>query len=172
MRTMWNANRSFERVDEAIAEGRLWRAKEILQGNIAVQDFHAELYERYGQLLLRMSDLAEAGKYLFLSGARKPGYEASIGLFLDKHRRDPNRIFHAQPRHAKRALWEDLPLPVRQEMDELGFTQRPHRLVEERKATWKDALALGTFVSVVLVILACTIVGAVVLIRLLWSAIT
>ena len=42
--------------DAALAEGKLWRAKEILQGNLGTRGYDLELYERLGQVLLEMGD--------------------------------------------------------------------------------------------------------------------
>ena len=74
-----------ERANKAIQEGQLWRAKEILSGNIGIREFEPELYQHYGELLLKIGDLIEAGKYLFLSGVRKPEYNESINLYVKKH---------------------------------------------------------------------------------------
>jgi hypothetical protein len=62
------------RVNNEVRAGRLWRAKEILQGSIC-REYDLRIFERYGQILLLMRDNLEAGKYLFLSGSRKPEYE-------------------------------------------------------------------------------------------------
>ncbi|GEM_PF-2206091 len=73
----------YERADAAIAAGKLWRAREILQGNIALHGYDQHLFERYGQVLLQLGDAMEAGKYLFLSGDRKHSLasaSSSIGL--------------------------------------------------------------------------------------------
>lgn len=165
----WDANRTFARSDRAIADKQLWRAKEILQGNIATQGLHAELYERYGQLLVRMGDLVDAGKYLFLSGARSPEYEATIQLFLDKHHRDPERIFNTLPSRAKWAPWEDYPIAVRRDMGALGFTQPDRRVQAQTTLSGKDKLAISAVILIVLTLLSCVVVGAAVLIRLAWS---
>ena len=61
----------YERVDEAIERGEMWRAKEILRGNIGTSSYDSQLYERYGRLLLDLGEMVEAGKYLF--PLRTPG---------------------------------------------------------------------------------------------------
>ncbi len=63
---------SLDRADQAVREGRLWRAKEILQGGMRSAGYDVVFFERLGVLLLRMGDLLEAGKFLFLSGRREP----------------------------------------------------------------------------------------------------
>ena len=74
----------YERVDEAVRRGEIWRAKEILRGSIRSRGYDTELYERYGRLLLDLQETLEAGKYLLLSGMRRPEYEASIELCLSR----------------------------------------------------------------------------------------
>ena len=56
----------YDRVDRAIQRGEVWRAKEILRGNIRVRGYDVDLYEQYGRLLLDIGEMSEAGKYLFL----------------------------------------------------------------------------------------------------------
>ena len=73
------------RVARELAAGRLWRAKEILQGRLRSAGYDTELYERYGKLLLQLGDHCEAGKYLFLSGSHESAYEDSIGTYLHRH---------------------------------------------------------------------------------------
>ena len=60
------------------AAGQIWRAKELLRGNIAGGRVDPPLLEEYGRLLDSVGDRVEAGKYLFLSGVRSPAYDAAI----------------------------------------------------------------------------------------------
>ena len=175
---MWNACRTFERADRAIAEGELWRAKEILVGNIGTQDFHAELYERYGQLLLRLGDTLEAGKYLFLSGARCPQYDRPITLFLEKYR-DPQRIFDTLPSKAKWTPRKNLPDTVQHEMDRLAISERMYRKYRKQREMdpkWKERLGLIVFgfigMAIGISMVVGVIVGVIVIARFLWSVVT
>jgi hypothetical protein len=121
---MSNLDRTNSRVDQAISEGQLWRAKEILQSNIRTQGYVPELYERYGQVLLEMCDLVEAGKYLFLSGKRDPAYERAISLYVARFtRRDPLRLYHSFPTKAKLAVASDYPRPVAETLRALGLPE-------------------------------------------------
>lgn len=88
--------RALEHAERELAQGRLWRAKEVLQGAIS-NGYDRELFERLGLVLLRMGDLCEAGRYLFLSGRREAAYQESIGLFLSRHQRNPRALFAAFP---------------------------------------------------------------------------
>jgi hypothetical protein len=77
----------YEAVDEALREGKLWRAKEILQGRLASAEFDRELLLRYGEVLQSMGDSVEAGRMLFCAGAREPEHLDAIRLFLSKQPR-------------------------------------------------------------------------------------
>ncbi|MBL7224225.1 MAG: hypothetical protein ISS72_10250, partial [Candidatus Brocadiae bacterium] len=120
-----------ERVDAAIAEGKLWRAKEILQGNLRTRGYDLELYERFGQVLLEMGDTLEAGKYLFLSGVRCPEYDEAIELYLSRYaRKAPRNLVGTFPRSARRANVADYPEAVRRVLRDLdtgapGTAARP-----------------------------------------------
>ncbi|HHB82823.1 MAG TPA: hypothetical protein ENK61_05040 [Devosia sp.] len=112
----------FEIVDAEILAGRLWRAKEILCGMMAGKSYDVELFEKMGMLLLLMGDDLEAGKYLFLSGVRKKETRAAVELFLSKaNKRDFIDFWSCMPARAKYGTGAKLPLPVIQELNELGF---------------------------------------------------
>ncbi|PCJ50149.1 MAG: hypothetical protein COA73_18575 [Candidatus Hydrogenedentota bacterium] len=74
-----------EEITYLINHGKLWRAKEILQGRIQQMGYDTDQYERYGQILLAMNDNIQAGKYLFLSGIRKTEYEECIRLYINRY---------------------------------------------------------------------------------------
>lgn len=87
-----------ERAEREISNGNLWRAKEILHKSVGHSGYKSEIYEKLGNVLLQMSDLAEAGKYLFLSGVRKPEYERAIKIFLQQYEGKPHNLFQPFPR--------------------------------------------------------------------------
>ncbi len=119
---------SVRRVEAALAEGRLWRAKEILQGALRDAGYDPTLYEQYGLVLLRMGDMVEAGKYLFLSGRRAPEYREAIELFLKRHgRRDWPALAATLPRQARRAPVDAYPYAVRRELAARGIPITDHR---------------------------------------------
>ncbi len=119
----------YERADAAIAAGRLWRAREILQGNVGLRGYDRHLFERYGQVLLQLGDTMEAGKYLFLSGERKPEYEEAIGLFLARHgRRGSRQVIAEFPLVARLKYVSEYPEAVRRTLDELGVKGAPVRV--------------------------------------------
>ena len=153
----------YERVNAAIAERKLWRAKEILQGNIGKSGYDCRLFERYGEVLARMGDLVEAGKYLFLSGERKPEHEEAIGLYLARFTRNgPAHLLSTFPKAARLARLADYPEAVRRALEELRasdslLARAPHYT---RKEVTRTSRAFGIGCLVILAILCvCLIVG-------------
>ena len=113
-------------VDEAVQKGEAWRAKEILRGNIASGSYDSQLYERYGMLLMDLGELVEAGKYLFLSGRRRPEYERAIDVYLSRHPADrPDVLYHSFPSAARFGEHQlsRYPLEVRRTLEERGLPE-------------------------------------------------
>ena len=114
-----------DKLKAALEAGELWRAREILAGRIGVAPFRPALCEQLGQVLLRMGDDLEAGKYLFLSGVRHPEYERAIQLFVRRYSRGGwQSLLGSLPAAARRAAWKDLPQTVTNELRELGVPIR------------------------------------------------
>ena len=164
-------NRTLENAQREIERGNLWRAKEILQGAIGGEkSYDVALFERMGTVLLRMGDLPEAGRFLFLSGVRRPEYLESIEIFLSRHRRKHPRDFVAHlPRNARLQSLSDYPDDVARVFREIGF---PESLKDENaKAylpqTGKEMIfwiACGTIALVTLVLI---ILGAMKLLEII-----
>lgn len=75
---------NYNAVEREVEAGRFWRAKEMLQGRLASPEFDLELLRRYGEVLLAMRDLIEAGRMFFCAGVRDERYIESINIFLSK----------------------------------------------------------------------------------------
>lgn len=153
------------RVGEALSEGRLWKAKEILQGNVAATKFDPALYEQYGLVLLEMGDSVEAGKYLFLAGKSKPEYIEAIDLYLSRHAKNGWRnLYGTFPSRAKSLDLGEYPESVAHELRRLGYPEEERRRLNEarvanRPKTLKGRI-LGTLaIAFALFILLCFFVG-------------
>lgn len=110
------------RVDAEIKAGRLWRGREILGGVIQYRIYDPDLFEELGYVLLLMNDLPEAGKYLFLSGKRKPEYEEAIALFLPRHGRHCwHQLVSQFPRRNRFLRLDQYPPLVQDELRALGI---------------------------------------------------
>lgn len=151
----------YERVDAEVSEGRLWRAKEILQGNMGWLGYDLDLFEKYGQVLLEMGDTIEAGKFLFLSGRRVPEYEEAIDLYLARYKRkDALNLPAAFPRVARRSRLADYPPAVQQELRGAGIAEAaladlPASAIEQKNKPSRAAdigLKIGCWLVFVLVL--------------------
>ena len=153
------------RVAKALAEGKLWKAKEILQGNVAAQKFDPALYEQYGLVLLEMGDLVEAGKYLFLAGKSKPEYLKAIDLYLSRYAKHGwQNLYSTFPSWAKLLDLSEYPEPVGHELRRLGYPEEERRRLNEarvvtRPKTLQDRLLNALAIAFVLFILLCFFVG-------------
>jgi hypothetical protein len=163
-------SRILENAQREIERGNLWRAKEILQGAIGGEkSFDVALFEMMGTVLLRMGDLPEAGRFLFLSGVRKPEYLESIEIFLSRHRRKHPRDFVAHlPRNARLGSLSDYPDDVARVLREIGF---PENMKDQNARalpqTGKEMIfwiACGTIALVTLVLI---ILGAMKLLEII-----
>lgn len=160
-----------EKAEREIADGNLWRAKEILHRDVGHSGYRTDVFEKLGLVLLEMRDLSDAGKYLFLSGARKPEYEEAISLFLEKYEKKPQNLFASFPHSAKLSRISDYPSTVADKFRELGF---PEILKDENGGQvnlYKDGgekASVIIFLSVVLIILGLIILGIVKLIEIIF----
>ena len=116
--------KAIQRAQEQIQQGNLWQAKDILSGCLSNYPFSPELSCAYGELLLRMGDLREAGRFLFLSGAREPSYSEAITIFLSQFENaNKNNLYSAFPSRARLAKLSDYPVAVADELKKRGFEE-------------------------------------------------
>ena len=114
-----------DKLADALAAGRLWRAKEILAGRIGSGQYQPDLCEQLGLLLLRMGDDLQAGKFLFLSGQRRPEDQAAIDLFVRRHARGGRHaLLAAFPAAVRRSSWSQLPPQVQTDLVAVGVPPR------------------------------------------------
>lgn len=159
--------RTIEKARAKIEKGRLWRAKEILQGSLGNFGYNLELYEEYGKVLLLMGDLPAVGKFLFLSGARKPEYEQAIGIYLARHWARPAQLFSTFPRKARLIEIATYPRAVEEDLRRLGFPNNlslfPGALVRREAQTEPVAGSklgsLGTIILILFVLVLLVLLG-------------
>jgi hypothetical protein len=157
------------KADLEIANGRLWRAKEILHKAVGHSGYKAEVFEKLGEVLLQMGDLAEAGKYLFLSGSMRMEHADAIGLFLKRYEGKPHNIFHPFPKSAKLSKISDYPEAVANELRKLGLPEdlkdingvyiRPSQTIADK------LMSVGC-ITFALIVIALMILGVLKLIEL------
>lgn len=160
--------RILDKARRELDHGNLWRAKEILQGAIRSENYDAELYEMMGIVFLRMGDLPEAGRFLFLSGVRKDEYLEAIELFLSRHRgKEAHEFVRSFPRKGRLRTVSEYPDEVAQVLREVGFTGKvtdeDGRVYTPRN--WKDVVGWLTCGTIVVVIIGLIILGVIKLIE-------
>lgn len=148
-----------DRVREALDRGQLWRAKEILQGRIGSGPYDPLLYEQYGAVLLEMRDLREAGKYLFLSGNRRPEYEPAITLYLDRHR-GGRSLLGTFPARARGLPRDRFPEPVRAELVARRVPEKPFQPSFPRPASPRVRKVADTMSRIGCILLAGFLVAS------------
>ena len=112
-----------EKAEQELSAGNLWRAKEILQGSLPSAGYNVELFEKLGVVLLRMGDLPDAGKFLFLSGVSKPEYEKAISIFLRKYGKRPYNFLQTLPHTARLSKISEYPEAVAAKLRELNLPE-------------------------------------------------
>jgi hypothetical protein len=164
------------RVEREIGAGRIWRAKEILRGAL-VNRAEPELLQRYGRLLEAIGERYEAGKYLFLSGARAPEHRDAIQLFLTRNseRRDADFI-HLFPAAVRRLPFEQLPEPVQQELHARGVRRERFsgagRIVPPVHYTLADRLKIAFAVLIGVLFVVALGLGLRQIVNWLWRAVS
>jgi len=110
-----------DKLQIALSDGNLGGAREILSGRVKSSPFRTQLYEQFGVVLLQIGDYSEAGKFLFLSGVRRPEYDAAITLFVRRYSRAGwQSLVESFPRRVKRGTWRALPANVRAALEANG----------------------------------------------------
>ncbi len=150
-----------DRIHAELAAGRAWRAREILRGTVSRTWPDASIIERYGQILADLGDHLEAGKYLFLSGARKPEYTPLIDLFLRRYHRSGAANLVAQfPKSFRRRQFADLPEQLQSELKALGAAPGMFARKERPTPVSAGGRVAGVVAGLVgIFLLACLLVG-------------
>ena len=164
------AQGSLKRAEAEIAAGRVWRAKEILRGALS-SSAEPALLERYGRLLDELGDRYEAGKYLFLSGARPPEYADAIDLFLMRTARRSGADFvQLFPASVRRLAFQDLPPVLHEALRQRGVGKE-HFTVEAPRPVWsrRDLPVVAGSVVMGALLLVALVIGARVIVAWVWN---
>lgn len=151
-----------DKAERELANGNLWRAKEILQGSLPSAGYNIEIFEKLGIVLLQMGDLPEAGRFLFLSGVRKQKYEEAISIFLQKYGKKPDNLLQKFPHTAKLSKISDYPEAVQTILRELKLPEilKTKRDEAELLPTDDKIFFAGCLIAI-LIIAALVIMGIV-----------
>ena len=146
------------RVADELAMGRAWRAKELLRGHIGSDAYDVELYQAYADLLARLGELPEAGKYYLLAGALGPEHKEAVELFLARYRKcQPVEVYRAFPSMARLRRLEEYPDAVRGRLVEWGVPEQlpcPRRYEADAVAARRTSHEFGCLIPLLLVVFA------------------
>jgi hypothetical protein len=162
---------ALKKAEREIAKGNLWRTREILERYVTHPGYKAEAYEKLGEVLLEMKDTCEAGKYLFLSGIRKPEYENAIELFLQRYEDKLYSLMRSFPRAIQLKNISEYPDAVAAKFREMRLPEVLKN--EEGNKTFSNPLTVrGKLVSLgcissLLVVILLLILGIVKLVQII-----
>jgi hypothetical protein len=174
-----------DRAEEEIANGRLWRAKEILRGRLAASEYDAQLFARYAGVLAAMQDDDEAGRFHLLAGSVAGAGGTLARAFLARRSSwGFAQLWSDMPAAARRGSAASVPAGTRDLLREAGFagTQMERHLADlgarhaaigaRRKGLRLDSAArirgqrIGlVMAAILLVVLSVGLFGT---IRLIW----
>jgi len=155
---------TISRAEKEIENGRLWRAKEILASSIATYGYSRELLLVLAEVLLKMGDDLEAGKYFLLTVDKPSDREMdAISIFLARYGGDYRILMARFPPAVRIGRRDEYPEYLRKYLTELGAPQTLG-LSERRSASKLNPLSdlilgAGCFLLALLAI-ACMFVGA------------
>jgi hypothetical protein len=156
---------TISRAEAELANGRLWRAKEILGSSISVYGYSRDLLQSMANVLLRMGDDLEAGKYFLLSvETPTPSQREFIELFLS---RCGDQKYHSLlakfPAATRLENRDDYPEFLRNHLAKNGAPAKLFRATKQSVAVSsgpKDRLFLIGCSVIGFALLACVVVGA------------
>jgi hypothetical protein len=108
-------------IDAELADGRLWRARELLAGRVAASDFDPELFRRYAAVLQAMGDQDEAGRFYMLAGERSGTEGLVANQFLRRRALPLPELWSAMPDAARRISPDTETKPLTALLLEAGY---------------------------------------------------
>ena len=165
---------TISRADDEVANGRLWRAKEILGSSISNYGYSRDILRALATVLLQMGDDLEAGKFLLLSIDTPTEAEMdAINLFLSRcDDQNYGNLLAKFPARARLENRDDYPERLRNHLAEIGA---PQTLFPEESSL--NATSNPTYDRLFLIgcslfafsALACTIVGVYTIFSWFWN---
>lgn len=99
-------------IEAELAEGRLWRAREMLAARVATSGFDPDLFRRYAAVLQDMGDQDEAGRFYMLAGERSGTEGLLADQFLKRRDLPLAELWSAMPDAARRVTPESAVQPM------------------------------------------------------------
>ena len=158
----------FARADREVERGDLGSAKRLLKSAAHASEFSPELCERIARVSAAMKDPVEAGRWYFLCASSDAQADALVDVFVNSCGRDARKVAAALPAKVMqrvRARPDQYPHAATR-LEKLGY--RLSQSAKDRANRSEDGDSLAASLGCLAVIgglLACTIVGAVTIVR-------
>ena len=165
----------FQKVREEIDLGRLWKARDRLQGHVRHDPSDQQVLDLLGSIWFVMGDLPQAGRYWFMTSRDDESVALARDAFFERFGGDPLEILRALPPRIEPDRYPHL---VRKRIDDLvaacgsphGWwtpktgdddAWRPVAPATHSRSTRRgmDALLSAVMTAVVVVVLASLVVG-------------
>ncbi len=155
---------TISRAKEEIERGRLWRAKEILASSIANYGYSQELLLVLAEVLLKMGDDLDAGKYFLLSVDSPSDSEmAAISTFLTRYNNHSYRsLLKRFPSAVRLEHRDDYPEYLRSYLADIGAPQtfEQSEMSPALNPLLRDRLYAYGCCLFALLAIACMLIGA------------
>lgn len=113
----------YHHIDTELAEGRVWRARELLAARVLTSDFDPDLFRRFGAVLQAMGDQDEAGRFYMLAGANAGTEGLLADQFLQRRAQPLNELWAGMPGAAHRIKPESVTGPMAAALIQTGYDQ-------------------------------------------------
>jgi hypothetical protein len=151
-----------EKARQDRADGQLWRARQRLASYVSSTGYDRWVLELLGEICYEMGDFPAAGRYWFFVELRTPPQQEAVALFLQLHRRHPQRIPYLWPAKLRYVRLERLPAEVQNRFRTMAEHLPPPRArVNTTRAAYtsKDLLLFSGCLIIALFGLFCFSVG-------------
>ena len=134
----------FMRIKEDIDAGRLWKARDRLQGHLRESPADQVVLDLLGSVWFAMGDMPQAGRHWWLTERKDENATAARDAFYERFGSDARGVLRALPRPARP---EHYPNGVRVRLEELvtaanadGIGWRPSdwKPIQDESAGWDD----------------------------------
>ena len=167
-----------ERAKAELAAGRAWKARDRLLGAVAGYPADQAVLGMLGEVLFRLGDLPEAGRYWYLTARTGADVDAAIEALVERCGRSPEQLARSLPLVAPVDAY---PAAVAARLDglpEQAFRRRAEAPPEEWWSSAstaervRDLAANVGAVTLLVVFLTVVVLGVLELVQLLTSAVS
>ena len=148
-----------ERIQLDLSRGDIGSARTRLISAFVNSPYNPALAEEIARLSVQMHNPAEAGRWYFCCDSQDEQSAALIQLFTSKHSSGPQQVLSQLPLKVRDAPPDQLPIAVRQRMNDLGNQVAASTSEDSNKPDWLlRSFGIGCLLGTILII-GAAIVG-------------